>query len=232
MRRLLAASGWILLGAPVAANAVEFAPIDQACEEALALSALPASMRDRANVYVWQDDDYVKTMTSDGGFHCLVQRNHAQAIIPECISSTGEESILRGIIARAKMVAAGVPDNEAHERVKALIESGDINGPSAPGVNFMMSAYNRIYAPEGDRINPIPPHSMFFAPNAEAAVIGGSFPEAIETKGFPFVVEDGLHSYIVTMTDKPSDSADVVSACRGQIDVDSPFHQEAAKAGS
>lgn len=207
-----------------AAAETEFAPLDQACEEALALSALPANMRERANVYVWQENTFVKTISSDGGFHCLVQRNHPDAIIPECVSSTGEDSILKGIMKRTKLVAGGTPDDQAQEAVSKMIADGEINGPSAPGVNYMMSAYNRIYIVAANAVNKIPPHAMFFAPNADPEVIGGSFQEAIATKGFPFVAEAGSHSYIITMTDKPSDSSDVKQACQGQIDTDSPFH--------
>lgn len=215
----------LLLAATATAGEVEFATIDQACEEALALSALPADMRDRASVYVWRDGSFERTVSSDGGFHCLVQRNHPDAIIPECVTSTGEDSILQGIMARTKLVADGVPDAEAHKRILQLVADGAIESPAAPGVNFMMSAYNRIYTASGE-VRDIPPHSMMFAPNADANVIGSTMQDAMATKGFPFVVEAGAHSYMVTMTDKPSDSSGVIAACKGQIEVSSPFHMD------
>ncbi len=228
MKTLSTLAAGLVLATTAGATHVEFSPLDQACEEALALSAIPASMRDRANVYVWRGDAFEKTITSDGGFHCLVQRNHPDAIIPECVSSTGQDSILKGIMTRTRLTADGIPDQEAQAKVQQMVADGDIAGPSAPGVNYMMSAYNRIYIANADQINFVPPHSMFFAPNAESDVIGGSFQEAIATKGFPFVVEAGAHSYIVTVTDKPSNSSDVMQACDGQIDTESPFHLETA----
>ena len=95
--------------------------------------------------------------------------------------------------------------------------------PAGPGVNYMMSAYNRIYSSQSDSFIHFPPHTMFFAPDASAEVVGGSIAMAQEIKGFPFVVEAGSHSYIVTITDRSSEPDDVRAHCRGQIDLATDF---------
>ncbi len=210
----LAALGILAAGA---VNATEFRALTESCEEALALSALPAELRPRASVYIWRDGQFEKTIDSDGGFHCVVQRNHPDAIIPECITESGEDSILKGIFVQTEMAADGMSAEEIAEKAATMVESGEIPGPTEPGVNYMMSAYNQIYNPAAQSIVTVGPHTMFFAPNATNAAIGGSFPMSQETKGFPFVVEAGAHSYIVTFTDKPADTGDVQSQCAGQI---------------
>lgn len=224
MQKSLAAAVGLLLAGSAMGEGVEFQPLSQQCEEALALSALPDALRGQASAYVWRDDEYVRTVASDGGgFHCIVQRNHPDAIIPECITSTGKDSILEAIKVGTGLVASGVAAGEAEERVRSMIESGEIAGPTGPGVNYMMSAYNRIYSSQTDSFIHFPPHTMFFAPDASAEVVGGSLAMARENKGFPFVVEAGSHSYIVTITERSSESDDVHRHCSGQIDLASDF---------
>jgi len=209
----------LLFGAVLAAtsaSAVDFRPLTEQCEEALALSALPSDLRERASVYIWRNGDYVLTTASDGGFHCLVQRNHRDAIIPECVSESGKDSILQGIMAQTRMTAEGMDAEAVARRTEELIERGDIGSPKGPGVNYMMSAFNRIYAAGSDRVLDIGPHAMYFAPGATNAALGGNFETARETKGFPFVAEAGTHSYIITFTEHSSDSSDVEAACSGQ----------------
>ena len=208
----------LALGA-VGAQAAEFQPISQRCEESLALSALPQALRDRANVYVWRGDGFEKTITSDGGFHCIVQRNHPDAIIPECVTESGRDSILQAIMVQTRLTANGLSASEVAEKTEQMIERGEIGSPQEPGVNYMMSAYNLIYSEQQDRIIHFDPHTMFFAPNAKSDSIGGSLEMARATKGFPFVVEAGTHSYIVTITDKSAETDDVLQHCAGQIDV-------------
>ena len=206
-----------------AEQAVEFHPLTELCEESLALSALPLELRDRANVYVWRNGGFEQSISSGGGFHCLVQRNHPDSIIPECVTSTGEHSILQGIIAQTKMTANGLSAEEVAAQSARMIEDGKIGVPTEPGVNYMMSAYNRIYTSNSDSIANIGPHTMFFAPHASNEVIGGSFAMAWNTKGFPFVADAGAHSYIVTFTERSSATDDVEKNCEGQIDLASEF---------
>lgn len=216
--RISLSLGIVLLGAPCA-QAADFQVLTQRCEESLALSALPSALRERANVYVWRDGDFEKTISSDGGIHCVVERNHPHAIIPECITSTGEQSILQGIMEKTRLTASGLSAEDADAKTAEMIEAGDIGSPEAPGVNYMMSAYNRIYSSRTDSIMHFGPHTMFFAPHVSNDVVGGSYAMAKETPGFPFVVEAGTHSYIVTFTSQVAETDDVERHCRGQIDV-------------
>ena len=207
-----------LIAGGACAQASEFRSLTQQCEEALALSALPVALRDRANVYVWRDGDFEQTISSDGGFDCVVQRNHPDSIIPECVSSTGKDSMFAGIVAQTKLTASGMSLEEVTDEFEKMVESGEVPGPTEPGVNYMMSDYNYIYTSNSGRISHIPPHTMFFAPDATNEIVGGSFQAALETPGLPFVAEAGSHSYIITFTASGSDSADVEQHCAGQLE--------------
>ncbi len=217
MKKLIGAVAGMLVMS--SAHAVDFHLLSQQCEEALALSALPGALRERANVYVWKQHGFEKTIASDGGFYCLVQRNHPDAIIPECVTESGKDSILQGIMIKTRMAAEGLSTAEIEARAEKMLNNGEIASPSAPGVNYMMSAYNRIYSARTKSIIHVGPHSMFFAPDASNAELGGSLKMAQQTHGFPFVVEEGKHSYIVTFTDKSGETDDVEKHCRGQIDL-------------
>jgi hypothetical protein len=219
MQKIIKIALYALPFLSLVAQATGFQALTQRCEESLALSALPETLRDRANVYVWRDGEFAKTISSAGGFHCIVQRNHPDSIIPECVTSTGEDSILQGIMVQTKLTASGLPADEVTARFEKMLAEGEIASPKAPGVNYMMSAYNRIYNSSSNSIANIGPHTMFFAPHASNAVVGGSLAMARDTHGFPFVVEAGTHSYIVTFTERSAEVADVLQHCSGQIDV-------------
>ncbi|MEO0425249.1 MAG: hypothetical protein AAF184_23130, partial [Pseudomonadota bacterium] len=63
-------------------SAERLTPLPRACEEALALSALPLRLREQASVYALTDQGFELTRRSDGPFTCIVERNHARSIIP------------------------------------------------------------------------------------------------------------------------------------------------------
>lgn len=218
MSRTSALVAGTLLAATSGAVAGEFQPLSQACEEALALSALPLDLRDKADVYVWQNGDFTKTIDAGGGFHCVVERNHPDAIIPECVTASGRDTVFEGILAKTRLAADGLSPAEADEKMKEHFESGKLAAPAGPGINYMMSAFNYIYIASADEIRTIPPHTMFFAPDVTPDVVGGSFKTATSNPGSPFVTAPGPHGYMITFTAESSEKSQVAGACRGEID--------------
>ena len=208
----IAAAG-VLAGSPAAAGP-DSTIRSQACEAALALSALPARLRDDAITYVWKDGEYRVDGPADGKFHCFVARNHAAAVIPQCFTASGVDTIMAGEIFKSKLVMHGTAPDDAVAAFEEKVAAGDFEAPEAPGINYMMSAYNWIYQSARDEFIPVPPHVMFFAPHVEPDAVGSaSFPEAVSQKGIPMVVESGIHAYMVTFTDGSSESDDVREHC-------------------
>lgn len=211
----LAATGLALAGS--AAAGPDSTIRTEACEAALALSALPARLRDDASIYVWNDGDYQRTAAGTGRFHCFVARNHSRSVIPQCFTTSGVDNIMAGELFKSRLVMHGAAPNDAIDAFEARVEKGEFVAPDEPGINYMMSAYNWIYQAARDEFIAVPPHVMFFAPNVEPEAVGSAtFPEAVAQKGIPMVVESGIHAYLVTFTDGSSESDDVVEHCDGE----------------
>ncbi len=192
--------------------------LTQACEEALAKSALPERLRERASVYVWQKNKFQKTKSADGGLHCYLERNHPQSIIPLCFSENGVDSMIPAASYKTSLAMKGMKPSEAAKLYDAKVEAGDFMAPSAPGITYMMSELNFIYNEQTDIVRKIPPHVMFFAPNITNQELGGSIPEAMSNKGFPGVIDSGIHGYIVTFVEKGASVSEVEQKCAGQLD--------------
>lgn len=189
----------------------------EACEAALALSALPARLRADAITYVWKDGEYRVSGAADGRFHCFVARNHSASVIPQCFTASGVDTIMAGEIFKSKLVMYGAEPDDAVAAFEEKVAKREFSAPGEPGINYMMSAYNWIYQSARDEFIPVPPHVMFFAPHVEPDAVGSAtFPEAVARKGVPMVVESGIHAYMVTFTDGSSESDDVVQNCAGE----------------
>lgn len=188
----------------------------QACEAALALSALPERLRDDAAVYTWHDGDYRRDGNESAKFHCFVARNHRDAVIPQCFTQSGVDNIMAGEFYKSRLVMHGTAPEDATNKFEQKVAAGEFEAPEQPGINYMMSAYNWIYQSARQEFIAVPPHVMFFAPDVESDDVGGAtFREAVAQKGVPMVVDSGIHAYMVTFTDGSSESEQVEAQCSG-----------------
>ncbi len=191
------------------------------CEEALALSALPLRLRDQASAYVLKDGEFELVRTGDGPFTCIVARNHPQSLIPQCADGAGRDTIIPGIIMKSSWALDGATPEEYSGRFDKAAASGTLKPPSRSGVSYMMSNFNFVWDWSRDDHFRIPPHVMYYAPNLKNDDIGGSQMEGMGTnRGVPFVIEEGIHGYMISMVEKTTDSADVLQACAGQLPTD------------
>lgn len=204
--------------------------LSQACEVALAQSALPSRLRDQADVYALANGRYEKVIDVDGPFTCIVDRNHASSIAPQCMDAEGARTILPALIAQSEAAIGIASAPEASRHYSAVLADGDFDAPARPGISYMMSGYNYIYAPNAERVLKIPPHVMFYAPGLTNEDIGGSLKSTVTNLGTPFIVNPGKHGYMISYTEHASDSADVAMACAGELGDPpppfSPFPQE------
>jgi hypothetical protein len=193
------------------------AQLSKACEEALALSALPQRLRSSASVYTLTDAGFVRTRAAQGTFTCIVERNHPQALIPQCVDAAGADTIIPALIWRSERALAGATPQAISAEFNTKVARGEFRAPERPGVSYMTSAYNYIYLPDPDRIVDVDPHMMFYAPNLTNDDIGGSFAARNDNRGLPFILEPGIHGYMISYVDHASDPADVQRECAGQI---------------
>lgn len=201
---------------PLAAQTAEIRPLSEDCEIALALSAAPAHLRADAGVYVLGTDGFERARPSTNGFNCLVERNHPDAIIPQCFDRTSEDANLAAILDAGKHWRSGKTFAEAGELRRTALENGDYPTPGH-GIAYMISDYNYIYNAQAGVMLNVGPHLMFHAPNLTAEDVGADPAAARANRGLLSLNAAGPHGFMVSFIEKPSDSAEVVKACGSQL---------------
>lgn len=205
----------LFLAAP--ASAADYLAFSADCERALARSALPAHLRERSNVLLMGERGYERNGPADADFSCIVARNHRDSIIPQCFDGPGQRAILPKFVDEARWLAAGESFDEIRSRVDARLAAGHYPAADGPGLVYMMSPYNYIYAANAGRVLHIHPHVMFHAPDLPADAVGNSFGQGMKNPGLPFVIDEGVHGYMVSLVQKAADAAEVERACVGQL---------------
>lgn len=185
------------------------------CEQALALSALPIQLRADASIYTLGWDGFRKTVSGDGPFTCIVERNHPKSLIPQCVDAAGADEIIPAIIHKTKLAMTGMKPSDIKADFRARAERGEFVAPASIGVNYMMSAYNYIYLQGANRIANIPPHLMHYAPDVTNEDIQAA-PDA-QRKGLPHINDRGIHGYFIAFVEETSDPSQVQQACAGQV---------------
>jgi len=192
-------------------------PLTQPCEIAVARSALPERLREGASVYALVGNHYQKVVGGAGPFTCIVERNHSDSVVPQCMDEAGIDSVLPAIISRSEMSVAGMEFDAIEQANRERMANGTYRPAARPGVSYMMSDYNYTYVPSARQVMKVPPHVMFYAPGLTNAQVGGSLSGMIENIGTPFVFREGMHGYLITYTEHRANPNEVAQACRGQL---------------
>ncbi len=199
------------------AQAADRMALSQDCEIAVARSALPKRLREDTTVYALVGGRYEKVVEGHGPFTCIVERNHPDSVIPQCMDKQGVNTVLPAIIDRSEMLVAGAKFEAIEAAHQEKLHNGHYQTANGAGVNYMMSDYNYIYVASAERVLKVPPHMMFYAPNLTNEEIGGSFQSLAENLGTPFVFQQGPHGYILTYTEHRADPNEVAMACMGEL---------------
>jgi hypothetical protein len=150
--------------------------IDRQKEIAIALSSCPASLADKAGVYVLEKSGYVKVRDSQNGFTAIVQHSRPDTQEPQCMDAEGARTILPRILKIAELRAQGKTPEEIKAYVADAFAKGIFQAPARPGIDYMLSNDNTAPHDQG-AIVPFPPHVMFFGTHLTNADLGsdGSF---------------------------------------------------------
>lgn len=183
-------------------------------EIALARSAAPATIADRATIKVLTASGFTMANAGDNGFVCLVLRGWAAptfspAILrdlvydptvraPICLNPAAVRSVLPYYELRSKLGMEGKTPDQIAESVQAAYTRGALPVRDAVGFGYMWSADQVL----GPQVGHWHPHMMVFSPYADNAMLGGnpfgsSLPFVTDDGGTPFAVvvipvEDGL----------------------------------------
>jgi hypothetical protein len=137
-------------------------------EIALALSACPRSVADKAGVYVREKSGYVKVRESQNGFTAIVSHTLPNAVEPQCMNAEATRTHLPITLKLAELRAQG----KSSEEIKQIMAEARAKGifPKQGGIDYMLSKENLVVNFKGV-VAPYPPHVMFFVPgmtNADA----------------------------------------------------------------
>jgi len=173
--------------------------MDRDKEIALALSSCPASVADKAAVYVLEKTGYVKARESQNGFTAIVQHALPGSQDPQCMDAEGTRTFLPRYLKVAELRAQGRTPEEIRRFVADAFAKGVFRAPTRPGVDYMLSSENLTPNSKGDAV-PFPPHLMFYAPyltNADLGLDGSLDPDG-NPAGVAFVAGEGSpHALII-----------------------------------
>jgi hypothetical protein len=174
-------------------------------EIALARSAAPATVTERATIKVLTATGYDIAVTGDNGFVCLVLRGwsaptftpaqfrslvyDAKVRGPICYNPAAARTVLPYQELKAKLAIAGKDPDAIATAVKAAYESGKLPKMDRVAFAYMFSA--DMYLAPG--IGAFHPHVMVFTPYYANAMLGGNpfggpAPFVSDDPGTPFTV--------------------------------------------
>jgi hypothetical protein len=175
--------------------------LPEAEEIALALSAAPAEVSSRADVYVLRGSEYVKVRSGTNGCACMVSRDlHEASRYPMCFDQEAARSIMLGEMRAASLRARGLTEPEVKREVAAAIASGVIPRPSRPALAYMMSPQQVLFSTpdsSGRRIGAWHPHIMMAGVQTTPERLG-----LLADSRYPVIqsgTDDALHELVVLL---------------------------------
>src|SRR5262245_65947552 len=174
-------------------------------EVALARSAAPSSISDRATIKVLTASGYVVDRQGENGFVCMVMRGwsaptytpeqfrdlvyDATVRAPICFDPGAAQMVMPYYELRSRLAMEGHPPDRIAQRVEAAYARGDL--PRRDGVTFayMWSAHQHL----ASGIGHWHPHMMVFSPYYKNGMLGDNrfgapLPQVTDDAGTPFAV--------------------------------------------
>jgi hypothetical protein len=171
---LLVAAGAGLAAQDKPAPYPKMAPLEQYMMErnaeiALARTAAPPAVSDKAEVLVLEKNGYVRAAEGSNGFVCLVQRSWFSPVddaefwnprerAPGCFNAAAARSYLRVLLKRTELVLAGQPKEQAVQALGAAIDRKELSA-AEPGAMCYMQSRQQFLSDRGGNWHP---HLMFF----------------------------------------------------------------------
>lgn len=177
----------------------------QSSEIALAKSAAPTNISDRATIKVLTTTGYTVVQQGDSGFVCMVLRGFSAPTYtpaqfrdlvydssvrsPICFDPKAAKEVVPYYELRTKLAMQGKGPDEIADGVQAAYARGEL--PKRDGVSFayMWSADQNL----ASAIGHWHPHVMVFAPYYDNSMVGGNtfgspLPQLSDDAGTPFAV--------------------------------------------
>ena len=180
--------------------------MDREAEIALAKSAAPRAISDRATIKVLTQSGYQTVREGDNGFVCMVMRGFtgaptftpvqirafitydAKTRAPICLNPQAVRMVLPYYDLRTKLGMEGKTAEQIAETVQAAYAKGEIPRRTEASFAYMWSA-DQVLGPAGHWH----PHIMLYLPNYENSMLGANaqgsdLPTVGDDEGTPFAV--------------------------------------------
>ncbi len=200
----------LLASSATAAQSPRYPPLSaylmpRDAEMALARSAAPANISDRATIKVLTESGYQPAREGDNGFVCMVMRGWTAPTYtpvqvrdlvydpmvraPICFNPAASRTVMPYYELRSKLGMEGKTPDQIAEGVEAAFAKGAL--PQRDGVSFayMWSADQHL----GPGVGHWHPHMMVFSPYYDNRMLGGNdfagpLPFVTDDAGTPFAV--------------------------------------------
>jgi hypothetical protein len=154
---------------PTMAPLDQYLMADEQAEIALARSAAPASVADKAEVLVLHRDGFTTAVQGSNGFVCIVERSWAKSSdqsdfwnpnmrSPICFNAAAARSFLPIFLMKTRLVLAGESKAEVGAATAAAFDKKELPALEPGAMCYMMSKQQYL----GDRDKSWHPHIMFF----------------------------------------------------------------------
>lgn len=170
---------------PAMAPLNEYLMSDENAEIALARSAAPASISDKAEVMVLRREGYATVAKGENGFVCIVERSWGAATNepefwnpkvrgPICFNPPAARTFLPIYLMKTKLLLAGKSKMEMVQRIASAMDHKELPG-LAPGAMCYMLSKQQYLNDEGKSWHP---HLMFFVQGHSAQLWGADLPRS------------------------------------------------------
>jgi hypothetical protein len=154
-----------------------------AAEIALARSAAPAAISDKATVLTLDSHGYQTAARGTNGFTCLVERSWMSPFDspdfwnpkirgPVCYNPTASTAVLAYTLRRTKLALAGDSREKILDEVRTAVARHELPSPEPGAMSFMMSKDGYLSDADGHWHS----HLMFHVPKVAAASWGANLP--------------------------------------------------------
>jgi hypothetical protein len=151
-------------------------PLGDAEEIALAMSAAPAEVSAKADIYVLRGTKFEKAKVGTNGCACLVGRDlHEGSRYPICFDQEGARTTLFRELLEGSLRAQGRAEAEVRRRVDAAYAKGELRMPAKSAMAYMMSPRQVLFSTpnaDGVRVGAWSPHLMLMLPGVQPEQLG------------------------------------------------------------
>jgi hypothetical protein len=157
------------LGAQKAPDVTPYLITDRATEVALARTAAPAGISEKATVLVLTPKGYTEAARGTNGFTCIVMRSFAATpgdpqfwnphmSAPHCFNRPASRTVLPAMLAQIDWALAGATPSELNARIKKAYAEKRFTMPAEGAMAYMLSPQQHLSDDDPHWM----PHLMFY----------------------------------------------------------------------